>query len=430
MARTAPADYPAAMTTAARLERTRLLLTRLDAELATWLAALASRDPKGHHASKRAVLDRLRVQATDLLGRSLADPPAASAVEAPLGAVHARCRGVEGRAVAVRRVWERFRPMFDQRLDPRAAPLLGAADEVVWSCVGGLISPPPLVFLDARAAPDAFPTQRFPGREEPELAPLLDVLSSLVLPFVRLPVDSAPWDLLPLAHELGHHVLAARGWGRTFQDRLRVHGAEWARWSEEVFADVYSVAALGPWALDALAEHVLDEPAKMLVSSPRYPASAMRLAVMREAWRQLGREAGGWQWSSPVAPLAAADDVSAVVATALAPFDDGAVTDLPFDVERLHPESPAHRAWVAGLLGEGPLPLPVDADLVDARAAACAVFAAFRRLPEPGDPARGAAREALSARALTALAACSPSGTRAAQAPETIDFSAAIAALD
>lgn len=406
-----------------RLERTRALLARLDRELSTWLAALAARDPRGLHASKRRVLDGLRTQSLALLGQTL--PGIGVGDEA----AHAACRAVEGRAVAVRRVWAYFRPMFDQRLDATAGPLLVAADELVWSCLGGLIRPPPLVFLDARAAPDVFPTVRFPGRSEPELQPLLAVIDELVLPFVRLPVDTAPWELLPLAHELGHHVLLARGWGRVFQDRLETHGVAWARWSEEIFADLYSVAAIGPWALEALLEHVVDEPAKMHVSTPRYPSAARRLRLMAEAWHQLGHTAGGFAWSAAAEAFAepASPEIQAVVATALAPFDDGALADVPFAVERLIPDGAEQQAWVAGLLGQGPLHPPAYPDLHDARAVACAAFAAFRGLPAPGDPHREAARRALAERSLALLAACSPDGERAAEDAPSVDFAAALA---
>ncbi|MEZ4471498.1 MAG: hypothetical protein R3F60_11990 [bacterium] len=52
---------------------------------------------------------------------------------------------------------------------------------------------------------------RFPDRQDPELAPLLASLSDLVLPFMRLPAHTPAYGLLPLAHELGHHMLLAGG---------------------------------------------------------------------------------------------------------------------------------------------------------------------------------------------------------------------------
>lgn len=405
-----------------RIEQARLVVEDAHAEVSGWLTALAAVDGRGHHASHRAVLGRLADQTRALLTDGLTHV----AADAP----DAACRRIEGTAAAVRRLARGFEPLLGQRLDARRRPVLLAADELVWSLVGGRLRPPPVTFLDARAAPDAVPVVRF-DRRDAELAPLLDRLGDLVLPLVRLPAHTQAFALLPLAHELGHHLLLGQGfaWLADLQTRLAAAaGEDWRQRAEELFADAFSVVALGPWALTALLDHVRDVPAAMAAAQSRsYPPALARLGVMAAVWRGLDREGRGWSW--PLAPhlagLSLPDDPTwATVANVLlAPLAGGAslAALTPFATDRLHPDAPGFRAWRDALLGAGPLPVSHDADALDARVAACAARAAFDALPAPGDAARPAALARLATRAAEGIAACSPDGERAS-AGEVTDF--------
>ena len=60
-------------------------------------------------------------------------------------------------------------------------------------------------------------------------------------------------------------------------------GLRWRPWHEEIFADLYSVLMIGPWAAWALAELVWGADRAMLDDSyPRYPAPIIRLMFMAE----------------------------------------------------------------------------------------------------------------------------------------------------
>jgi len=53
-----------------------------------------------------------------------------------------------------------------------------------------------------------------------------------------------------------------------------------SRWSEEIFADLFSVLATGPWGAWAMAELEMADEASMLVDRPRYPKSIARLSLL------------------------------------------------------------------------------------------------------------------------------------------------------
>ena len=120
---------------------------------------------------------------------------------------------------------------------------------------------------------------------------------------IRLPSACvlAPWELVLIGHETGHHIqydLDLVSWFREQVGRVvRGNGAtvgeatRWQKWSEEIFADIFSVLAMGSWALMALAELELSTPETMLTSHIKYPAPALRLRLLAETATHLGMNA-------------------------------------------------------------------------------------------------------------------------------------------
>jgi hypothetical protein len=226
------------------------------------------------------------------------------------------------------RLWRWFADKFDQRDRPDLAPLLAAADEVAWSVhveavrgaqargLAPALVPAPLPFLDAVAAPEAVPRDEPPpdlrdGGDDRWLGPLI---ARLPVPVVSLPLTAqwAPWSLVALGHEVGHHLehdlaaelrlvahvgaRAAAAYSAAPVASLDVDPWEqeeeegrWRTWSHELFADLVGLASMGPAAFAALLPYEVGTEQRMLDRGRgRYPAPAVRLAASVEAGRRLG----------------------------------------------------------------------------------------------------------------------------------------------
>ena len=220
----------------------------------------------------------------------------------------AQCRVHDRRLAWVRRVWDFFRDRFDQRDQPALAPVLRAADEVVWSChrepfamtchAGEAIEPPPLAYVEPGLTPEVFPHGLVPATLRRDVdAPFLRAsLASLPFAVVRVPAScvTAPWWLVHLGHEVGH-VVDERFLGYATRTslvanlHLEARAADrWTQWSGEVFADLYAALMAGPWALWALAMAEANDPTTMLVARDSYPAPAVRLLLLAHACDVLG----------------------------------------------------------------------------------------------------------------------------------------------
>jgi hypothetical protein len=233
-----------------------------------------------------------------------------------LAAAYETCRLADRRTVWVERVWRFFASRFDQRDgEPATVACIRAADEVLWSCWRPCFStgptdarptvpgPVPLPYLDAVHAPEAFPATLVPADLAATYADapfVREHLTRLPVPTVRVPAaaDHEPWLLGLVAHEVGHHIQFAAGLVEPFRNAVEaaVHAMRadkdaverWTGWSAEVFADLASVAMLGPWALWPIAELELRDPGRMVEPRGAYPPGLVRLRLLAAAVAAVG----------------------------------------------------------------------------------------------------------------------------------------------
>jgi hypothetical protein len=281
----------------ARRWRTATELGRFDVSVKSWYAHRTKRDPKGQHLSQTTVVRDELLTACDRI-RTEASAQSASALEA-----YERCARCDRALGWLRRVFSFFRDKFDQRDDPLLAPALTAADEVVWSChrplalITGSRDPSPLPYFDSQYSPagvrrdtslDAV-VDRGSGFEF-----LRDYFSTLPMAVLRLPLAAAnePWMLSMIGHETGHfaQTLVETREAVDFGEIIAVaaaacgkeaDGETWRGCAGEIFADWYSVAAFGRWALWSMAQFELAEVRKRRVTA-LYPSAMARLALLRE----------------------------------------------------------------------------------------------------------------------------------------------------
>lgn len=286
--------------TAERISEVRRTLEKTRAEICPWFKSRQGSDKQGQYVTHLGILKN---QIGFLLGKVENQLGDVTTGDGPLS-VYYKCRAVEKRLLWVRRLWTYFQTKFDQRRDPETEPLLKAADEIVWSCykqpfrtAGVEKSPPhPLPFVSTVYSAYAIPREEPPPelRSDVDSEFLTSMLKQMPIPVTgiqSLSLDE-PWWLAYLAHEVGHHVQFDFDGGSllgAFAETLSAAGGNrWVGWSKELFADVYSLLMIGPWALWALAELVWSEPAVMLDDTNlRYPSPLVRLMFMKEIANQL-----------------------------------------------------------------------------------------------------------------------------------------------
>lgn len=437
----------------ARCEQTDLEIDLLWNQIQIWLDHRSRPDhgnPKGQYSTQlRAVAALFSSAAEEIRRRFGAIDPTQ-----PEGRLYQECRWLDQRVLWLRRVWQFYREKFDQRDDDELSPTLRAADEIVWSCYRPVFqlgqhliprevrqTPAPLPFLEAFDRPVAFPSQEVPLSLRDSDA-LDGYLRQLPVSLVRIPpvCVSSPWWLVYLAHEVGHHVqndLLEKGeMVGLFKSRIEsaVRSQEgtqkalrWQAWSEEIFADVFSVVMVGPWALWAMVELVVDEPTKMREDQGSYPPSLVRLALMAEVARQLELdEHAGLRGLKPQelsrdSGPAAADLqlVSTVAAAALASFPELGGIDLPtlcgFNAAHFRAGGSIHR-WALVLRG-GAKPKAVK-DLSTARLITSAALRAWSELlDETAGQVGQIRRRELAEATLKTVEQNRPEGVRSAEQP-------------
>ena len=364
-------------------------LGSLRTEFIVWLKSRRNGDLRKQYMTQLNALE-------DLIGGALrALQPDLETCEPSLemGEFYEKCRLLDQRIIWLRRVWQFFKDKFDQRDDERLSPVLQAADEVVWSCYRPLFEsskllgrtlksgPAPLPFIEPLYSPEAFPSELVPGDLKDSLVGrdfLRTYLNKLPLPVVRLPPTCvlAPWMLVLIGHETGHHMQhdldlvnwfreqvehVVRGQGGTVDD-----AAQWKSWSQEIFADIFSVLVMGPWAVTAMTELELSTAVMMLTPRSHYPAPAVRLQLLAETASRLGMD-GSAQLQSYELNLsnllasnsAASRDaafLSPIISLALKPLP---LPDLPLSLVQLlafrkeeFAERGAVQQWSAALLAQ------------------------------------------------------------------------------
>jgi hypothetical protein len=452
--------------TRAREEDVAAELDRLRNEFDAWKRRLSSGRGGGYHDTQ---LDRL----DQVMKRAIAD------IQTALGAVvlsgspdevYSELQLYDLRTVWLRRVWHYCREKFEQRTNPELRDVLAAADEVVWSCYAPVFRnrpklpqrPCPLAYVEPYYSPAALPVDLVPGTlADPDIGVefLQSMLGCLPIPVVRLPpvCAQAPWWLTYLGHEVGHHVqfnLAVdRGVVKKLEESLerlakrRGHAAdaaEWKRWSVEIFADIFSIVVMGPWAIWALLEFELNRPDAMVIRKVSYPALAVRLRLMEQAARSapLGLDPSTALRGLGLDDLAASNElvrwdfnlVPHVVKLILGklPGLDLTLPELCAFRREEFAAPPGKKATVTAraesLLGSGLL-IP-ETDVRAARLAATATLAAWSQVMRvKDDQERARKREALARRALNLIRRSQEPGTRAATAQQAEHGGASLARL-
>jgi hypothetical protein len=303
-----------------RIDQTRREIESLRRQVGLWAEVRRKADKYEQYHTQLSVLNDVLEAAAGKVEAGLDGISATSTS----GEVYDACRVFDRRIVWLNRVWDYYREKFDQRDDGDISPTLAAADEVVWSCYAEIFrragSPrgtTPLPYIDLGHSPHAIPRAEPPPglRSDVDADFIKEFLRQLPIPVIGLPANClrAPWWLVHLGHEVGHHVLYDLlpdfGLQKLFNESLgkAVGGASgndeeivarWEPWALEIFADLYSVLCTGRWGAWAMAELELCDEEKMLEAKTLYPPPVVRLALMEAFAKELKLDGG----SAPTNP--------------------------------------------------------------------------------------------------------------------------------
>lgn len=442
---------PVELRSQVRKEQTERELEDLAGAIGDWLKHRTDDDKQGFHATQLQAIRSVLLGAVDELRSNLA----LLDLNRLPGNVYDECRDYDEAIVWLERLWDYFRAKFDQRDDQhRLGPLLKAADEVVWSCYRQVVlrarardprlplRPSPLAFVAPEYSPAAVQSDRPLPPDlvlSADLSFLADYVKSLPVPVVRLPpwcIDS-PWWLIYVGHEVGHHIqhdLNLVGHVREGLEQVAAahHLPEsdvklWGRWGEEIFADVFSVITMGPWAVWAIAEVERSTPAEMVKPKQFYPPPIIRLALLARTAEKLKMDLGAALDGILIEAIAATSPrtqrdlglVDEVVAFVRGPLRDQLGT-----LESLCGLEPQAAPWPhekverwAKLL-RGQLSVPLERYPETARQLASGALCAWASVAGLADPANRAEQRAkLAARIKEAIVQSAAPGTRASGAP-------------
>jgi hypothetical protein len=436
----------------ARVEDTRHDLDGLSNRVGAWLIYRRERDRLRQYGAGLDALDATFSSCLEAVRVSLDLIDLAW----PVGEVYGECRAADRRLALIGRVFEWYATRFDQRDDPALSAFLAAADEVTWSCYAPVfrhayLSEPgrdapygqvPLPYLESEYAPRALARDLPPAeiRAERTDTLLAEFLDRLPLAVIGLPMAylETPWQLVLLAHEVGHHVqsdLVSDGelveeFGNALAKVAPGEAAaeRWRRWGSEVFADCCLAVSAGPWAVQAIAELELADQRTMLANNRvRYPSAIARLELLAEATAQLGLDRQLGLLGLEPAELAVAADGTAAEDIALAPAmaaralrhslsGFGTFTDLyGFNPADFATGGKVH-AWADAFCAG--IDLPPEPSLRAPRLLAASAVQAWNMLAATPDSAQRAdSHAALRERLLRMIAQSRELGVRAAASP-------------
>ncbi len=304
-----------------RRAQSKIILHRLEEAIKAWLKRRRALDTRQQYSTQLASIESLLKTIQCRLSKDFGHLDAASAP----GEFYDSCARFDRRVVWLERLWRFFQAKFDQRDDSEFGPLLAAADEVVWSCYSQVFDrakalglavrttpgPAPLPFVESRYSPEAFPAELVPPdlKSEVEVGMLREHLNRMPAPVVRVPASCAasPWWLVCLGHEVGHHIqydlLPDRKLVAGFRDSIEkavekktgdtAEAQRWGGWSREIFADMFSVFCMGPWAVWAMVELEMNQPSIMSAPREDYPPPVTRLALLARAADQATESTAG-----------------------------------------------------------------------------------------------------------------------------------------
>ena len=378
----------------------------------------------------------------------------------PVAGIYQECARHDRRIVWLWRAWDYFREKFDQRDDRGLSPAVRAADEVLWSCYKpffdalGLPRPaPPLPYIEKTYSPTALragDSGHLEKSDEVEDSPLADFFNRLPVPLLQLPpmAVSAPWMLVLIAHETGHfvqeYVPAPKNYREVFRERLQaiakpIGGSDaesaWGRWAPEIFADLYSVALCGVWAVWVMAQFELARAGKPTTRGRDYPSPLVRVWLLSKFASEAGLPGADMVVSSlGLDPEAEARNSTEVrndleIARQVAPLAREKPGDAPAplpDLLRLDPrdfraavgfDDPGEVVQWAEVM-RGVRKKGNSSDVKAARLVAAGAAQAWREIVDmpPGD-ARQAAIRSIRAEAFSRMAFNAEPGTRAVTLP-------------
>ncbi len=200
--------------------------------------------------------------------------------------------------------------------------------------------------------------------------------------------------------------------------------ARWGTWSKEIFADIFSVLMMGPWAIWAMVELELQSETAMGQRRDLYPPGAVRLELLAATAAAVGLDTGTALRGVDPKRIAAKSDaarrdlrfVDAVVAASMKPLPGMKFTLsylCNFRITDFQPGADGKPSAVdklrASLRDGGPG--AVEQSLDGPRLGAAAALAAWSDLMGTADEAE---RSDLVARSLRLIRESGPAGDRAA----------------
>lgn len=286
---------------AARVEESGEQLCRLRDEFRGWLSKRRKADGSKQYDSQLVAIGTVADAAIAAIQGGLDEiSPGATRAE-----VYGACLAADEQMVFVDRLWGYYREKWDQRDDAALAPLLAAADEMVWSCYVPPFrylerdpGPPPLPYVAADSSAHAVTRAELPRPLRPTDKLLHRTLRELPVPIVGLPriCVARPWWLAVVAHEVGHHVADCLDGGALISRVSELLGEAsggddsvgWKAWAHEVFADAYAVALVGAAHLWVLAELEPQAGAAVLRPPLGYPPPLVRRSLAEAVMEALG----------------------------------------------------------------------------------------------------------------------------------------------